>query len=191
MAQPFVKVFAAPGIDSDPRETGVFNSGAAFDPNAQTLKTPPYDWLNEAPEQGYETGQLVGNGSNGATKGKPANSISVRRRGISPWGGFFHGGRNALAMQHPGGIVDTNTGASSLIAGGPGQASTFARVHGGRSNRGMKLPVLPQETKRGGQIAFPAGGGSHEPLVSPLQPNVPGFVSIFMFRRQPKAAARA
>ncbi|SRR6266849_207228 len=177
----FVKVFAAPGIDSHPTEQGVFNSGAGFDPVAPTLKTPPYDWLNEAPSQGYETENLIGNF--GATKAKTIKNIAIRRRGISPWGGFFHGGRQALAMQHPGGITDHNAGCSSIIAGGPGAASTFARIHGGRSQRGMKLPILPQEVKRGGAQAFPLGGGSHEPLVAPLTPKVPGFVSIFQFRK--------
>ena len=184
--QPFVKVYATPGIDSHPNEQGVFNSGAAFDPTAQTLKTPPYDWGNEAPEQGYETGELIGIGSSGATKTKPANALSIRRRGISPWGGFFHGGRQALAMQHPGGIVDHNAGASALIAGGPGSASSMVRISGGRSTRGMKLPVLPQQTKRGSAAAMPTGGGSHDPLVAPLSPNVPGWPSIFMFRNKPK-----
>lgn len=188
MSTPFVKVFAAPGIDSHTDEQGVFNSGAGFDPKAPTLKTPPYDWLNEAPEQGYAAGHLIGIGSNDATKSKPAHALSVRRRGISPWGGFFHGGRQALAFQHPGGITDHNAGASSLIAGGPGSASSLVRISGGRNDRAMKLPVLPQQSKRGGLIAMPAGGGSHDPLVAPFLPNVPGWPSIFMFRNAPKGA---
>lgn len=192
---PFIKVFAAPGVDSSVNETGIFNSGAGLHPATQTLKTPPYDWLNEAPEQGYASGFLIGNGAGkSATKSKPAHALSVRKRGVSPWGGFFAGGRAALAMQHPGGIVDTNTGASSMIAGGAGQASTFVRVQqvgdrNGRKTRGMKLPVLPTQTKRGGVSPFPAGGGSHDAMAAPLQPNVPGFPSIFMFRNQPKGAA--
>lgn len=183
MAQaPFVKVFGAPGIDSHPSEVGVYNSGAGLHPNTETYKTAPYDWLNESPEQGYEHGEFIGSGSQGVTKTKQANSLQIRKRGISPWGGFFHGGRASLAMQHPGGIVDTNTGASSMIAGGAGQASSFVRLHGGRDDRGMKLPVLPQETKRSGIAPFPAGGGTHDPLAAPLQSKVPGFPSIFMFR---------
>jgi hypothetical protein len=180
----FVKVFAAPGIDSHIAEQGVFNSGAGFSPQAPTLKTPPFDWLNEAPEQGYATGRLIGENGDpaGKTVSKNAKGIAIRKRGVSPWGGFFHGGRQSLAMQHPGGIVDHNAGASPLIAGGPGAASTMARIHGGRSQRGMKLPVLPQNVQRGGQTQFPTGGGSHEPLTAPLKPLVPGFVSIFQFR---------
>ena len=188
--QPFVKVYATPGIDSGTNEQGVFNSGAGLHPNTDTLKTPPYDWRNEAPEQGYSSGELIGVGSNGATRSKPAHSMSVRRRGISPWGGFFKGGRHTLSTQHIGGNVDHNAGASSLIAGGPGAASSFARVHGGRSDRGMKLPILPQETKRAGVAAFPAGGNGHDGIAAPLRPNVPGFPSIFMFRNQAKGATK-
>jgi hypothetical protein len=187
----FVKVFASPGIDSHIYEQGVFNSGASLSPQTPTLKTPPYDWGNEMPEQGYATGRLIGAFGDpaGKTKAKGANHISVRKRGTSPWGGFFHGGRAALAMQHPGGIVDTNTGCSPLIAGGPGQGSTLVRVKGGRPQRGMKLPVLPQNVKRGGIMAMPTGGGSHDPLTAPLRPMVPGFVSIFSFK-QVKPSAR-
>jgi hypothetical protein len=177
--QPFVKVYAAPGIDSDTYEYGVFNSGAAFDPQAPTYKTPPYDWLNEAPEQGYKPGKLIGDGDKGATISKPANQMSIRKRGVSPWGGFYPGQAEALAFQHPGGIADMNPGASRLIAGGVGQASSMVRVHGVRNNRGMKLPVLPQEVTRGGIAPLPSGGGSHEPLTAPLLSKVPTWPSIF------------
>jgi hypothetical protein len=176
----FVKVYAAPGIDSHPSEHGPFNSGAGFDPFTPTLKTPPFDWFNEAPSMGKATERLVGNFP--STQAKGADSLKLRKRGHSPWSGYIGGGREALAMQHPGGIVDTNTGASSLIAGGPGAPSTLVRLHGGRSQRGMKLPVLPQEVKRGGATSFPVGGGSHEPLTAPFRPKVPGFASIFAFR---------
>jgi hypothetical protein len=187
--QPFVKVFATPGIDSDPSEQGVFNSGAGLHPHTQTLKTKPYDWLNESREQGYGAGFLVGAGdTNSQTKSKQANQLSVRRRGIAPWGGFFKGGRAHSAMQHRGGIVDSNTGASGLIAGGPGQASTLVRVQGGRVDRNMKLPVLPTQTKRGGVAPMPQGGGSHDPLTAPLKSNVPGFPSIFMFRNRTRGS---
>lgn len=174
--EPFVKVYAAPGIDSHPTEQGVFNSGAGFDPTANTAKTPPYDWLNEAPSQGYATENLVA-GFN-ATKGKPANSMSIRKRGVSPWGGNFPG-KTSLAYQHPGGITDHNAGAAATIAGGAGQASSFVRLHGVRGNRGMKLPVTPQEVTRGTAAPFPTGGGSHEPLTAPMVPKVPGWPSIF------------
>jgi hypothetical protein len=172
---PFVKVFAAPGIDSHPDEVGVYASGAGRD--AGSFKVAPYDWLNESPEQGYATGNLIAD--NMATKAKPINSISIRRRGVSPWGGFFPGKQASIIYQHPGGIADMNPGASSTIAGGPGAASSFVRLHGVRGNRGMKLPTLPQEVTRGGNQPFPAGGGSHEPLTAPLIPKVPGWPSIF------------
>jgi hypothetical protein len=183
----FVKVFASPGIDSHIYEQGIFNSGASFSPQTPTLKTPPYDWSNEAPEQGGAPGRLIGTFGDpaGKTKSKIANQIAVRKRGVSPWGGFFSGGRASLAMQHPGGITDTNLGCSPLIAGGPGQASTLVRVKGGRPQRGMKLPVLPQNVKRGGVMAMPTGGGSHDPLTAPLRSMVPGFVSIFGFKAKP------
>jgi hypothetical protein len=172
---PFVKVFAAPGIDSHPDEVGVYASGAGRDAGA--FKVAPYDWLNESPEQGYATGQLISGYE--ATKAPPINSISIRRRGISPWGGFFPGKKSAIIYQHPGGIADMNPGASSTIAGGPGAASSMCRISGVRNNRGMKLPVLPQEVTRGGNQPFPAGGGSHEPLTAPMIPKVPGWPSIF------------
>jgi hypothetical protein len=175
--EPFVKVFAAPGIDSHPSEQGVFNSGAGFDPTATTSKTPPYDWGNEAPSQNYETENLVGGFD--ATKAPTAHALGVRRRGVSPWGGHFPGKQAAMTFQHPGGIADMNPGASARIAGGPGQASSMVRLHGVRSNRGMKLPVLPQEVTRGGSLPIPVGGGSHDPLVAPLMPKVPGWPSIF------------
>jgi hypothetical protein len=177
---PFVKVYAAPGIDSTPHEQGVFNSGAGFSPAAPTLKTPPYDWSNEAPSQGYGTERLVGTAA--ATKAPDATSLKVRRRGVTPWGGFFSG-RESLKYQHPGGITDHNAGASALIAGGPGAASSFCRINGNnaRDGRRMKLPILPQTVVRGGVASFPAGGGSHEPLIAPLQPKIKGWPTIFSF----------
>lgn len=188
----FVKVFASPGVDSHPNEQGVFTSGAAFDPGAPTLKTPPYDWFNEAPEQGYAIGHLVGPGLDPgrATAAPQANHLGVRKRGVSPWGGFMsEGGRSSLSMQHVGGNVDHNAGASSLIAGGPGSASSLVRINRGGPSRGMKLPLLPQAVKRGGMTQFPAGGGSHDNLAAPLKPMVPGFVSIFQFRNMAKQKA--
>jgi hypothetical protein len=178
---PFVKVFAAPGIDSHISEQGVFNSGAGLDPHAPTTKTPPYDWSNESPSQGYETEHLVGNF--GATKAPTAKSIAVRRRGFSPFGGFFPGKNISLSYQHPGGIADINPGASSLIAGGPSSASSLVRLNGGKINRGMKLPILPQQIVRGGVAGMPSGGGSHEPLVAPLMPKVAGWPTIFSFTK--------
>lgn len=174
---PFVKIYAAPGIDSHPSEQGVFNSGAGFDPQSPSMKTPPYDWGNEVPEQGYQTGQLIGNFP--ATKVDPINTKATRKRGVSPWGGFFPGKRASLIYQHPGGNADMNPGASAQIAGGKGQASSFVRSHGARANRGMKLPVLPQTVTRGGRAGIPTGGGSHDPLTAPLIPKVPGWPSIF------------
>jgi hypothetical protein len=174
---PFVKVFAAPGIDSHPSEVGVFASGAGREPETSTFKSAPYDWFNEAPSQGYHTENLIGGFD--ATKAPPATSMSIRKRGVSPWGGFFPGKRAALIYQHPGGIADMNPGASSRIAGGPGQASSLVRTHGVRNNRGMKLPVLPATVTRGGSAPVPSGGGSHEPLTAPILPKVPGWPSIF------------
>jgi len=184
---PFVKVFAAPGIDSHTSETGVFNSGAGFDPNAPTLKTPPWDWTNEAPTQSYGTENLVGNF--GATKAPDAQSLKVRRRGLAPFGGFFPGKRASLAYQHPGGIADMNPGASSRIAGGPGAASSFCRLSNPSKDRGLKLPVLPNQVAPGLPAPIPTGGGSHEPLAAPLMPRVPGWPTIFSFRG-PKVAKK-
>lgn len=183
--QPFVKVFAAPGIDSQTGEFGVLASGAGHRPDAPTFKASPYDWYNEAPTQHYETENLVGNFP--ATKAPPANSMAIRRRGFTPWGGFFPGKRAAVSHQHPGGIADMNPGASSQIAGGPGAASSFCRLHGVRDNRGMKLPVLPQEVTRGGLANIPTGGGSHDPLVAPMKPRIPGWPTIFAFVGEKKA----
>jgi hypothetical protein len=180
LMQPFVKVFAAPGIDSHTDEQGVFNSGAGFDPKAPTLKTPPYDWYNEAPTQHYETENFVGNFA--ATKAPDVKSLAIRKRGISPWEGFFPGKRQSVIYQHPGGIADMNPGADSRIAGGPGSASSFCRLHGVRDNRGMKLPVLPQEVSRGGKAPIPTGGGGHEPLAAPMKPKIAGWPTIFSFR---------
>lgn len=176
--QPFVKVFAAPGIDSHPAEVGVFNSGAAFDPGAPTLKTPPYDWGNEAPSQDLDTEHLVGGYV--ATKAPVAASLKIRRRGLSPWGGAY---LSVHGQQHPGGITDLNPGSGSVIAGGVGQASSFCRINAknAANNRRMKLPVLPQTAVRAGVSAFPTGGGSHEPLVAPMMPKVPGWPTIFGF----------
>lgn len=182
--EPFVKVFAAPGIDSHPQEFGVYNSGAGRAPETTTLKTPPYDWFNEAPSQNYQTENFIGNF--GATKAQPANQIAIRKRGVSPWGGFFPGKRAALTFQHPGGIADMNPGASARIAGGPGGASSMVRTHGVRNNRGMKLPVLPPSITRGGSAPVPSGGGSHEPLTAPILPKVPGWPSIFKVTAQVK-----
>lgn len=180
--EPFVKVYAAPGIDSHPQEFGVYNSGAGRAPETTTLKTPPYDWFNEAPSQGYHTENLIGNFD--ATKAPHANQMAVRKRGVSPWGGFFPGKRIALAYQHPGGIADMNPGASSRISGGPGAASSLVRTHGVRNNRGMKLPVLPPSVTRGGSAPVPSGGGSHEPLTAPILPKIPGWPSIFKVTKQ-------
>jgi hypothetical protein len=180
-APSFVKVFAAPGIDSTTHEQGVFNSGAGFDPNAPTLKTPPYDWNKENPALGYGTGRLVGNYPE--TTAPDATSLKVRKRGLSPFGGPFSGTGSILSHQHPGGIADMNPGAGSLIAGGRGQASSFCRVNGKYAdvNRRLKLPVLPVPAPRGGVTSFPSGGGSHEPLTAPLQPQISGWPTIFKF----------
>lgn len=175
------KQFAAPGIDSGPEEFGVFNSGAGRHPDTATLKASPTDWANEAASMGFETEHFVGNYP--ATKAPGASSLQIRRRGKAPFGGFFPGARNKEAYQHPGGNVDHNAGADHLIAGGPGQASSFVRVNKTtKPNRGMKLPVMPETIVRGGLATLPAGGGSHEPLVAPLQPKVAGWSSIFSFR---------
>lgn len=180
MDSPFVKVFGSPGIDSHTDEVGLFNSGAGLSPHTGTAKASPWDWWNEAPTQHYETENLIGNFS--ATKAPNAKSIAVRKRGLSPWEGFFPGKRASVIYQHPGGIADMNPGADSRIAGGPGAASSFCRMHGVRDNRGMKLPVLPQEITRGGLAPMPTGGGGHDSLSAPLKPKVPGWPTIFSFR---------
>jgi len=50
-----------------------------------------------------------------------------------------------------------------------------------KGNRGAKLPVLPIPLPRGGVTPLPTGGGSHEPLVAPLQPKISGWPTIFSF----------
>lgn len=179
--QPFVKMFAAPGIDSSTSEQGLFNSGAGLDPNAPTMKTAPFDWGNETASQGYQAEHLVGN--YGATKAPDATSMKIRKRGLSPFGGFFPGKRQSIAYQHPGGIADMNPGANSMIAGGTNRGVVFCRVNsaGASPTRRMKLPTLPQKVTRGGVSKFPTGGGSHEPLVAPMQPQIQGWPTIFKF----------
>ncbi len=108
-------------------------------------------------------------------------SIAVRKRGASPFGGFFQG-KDALIYQHPGGLADMNPGADSKIAGGIGQASSFCRVNINNPDRAMKLPVKPSQITRGGPAKIPTGGGSHEPLVAPMMPKVPGWPTIFSFK---------
>ena len=179
MAPSFVKVFAAPGIDSHISEQGVFNSGAGLAPDHATLKTPPYDWGNEVETYDHNTGRLVGNFA--ATQAPNAASMKIRKRGISPWGGNSTHQRG-ISHMHPGGIADMNPGADSRIAGGSGAASSMCRVNRVTDNsRGMKLPVLPQETARGGAGNVPAGGGGHDSLAAPLKPKVPGWPTIFSF----------
>lgn len=187
-AQPLVfKMFAAPGIDSVPTEVGVFNSGAALAPDHPTAKASPTDWANESVEQNYSAGRLVGNYE--ATQAKGANSIAIRRRGLAPFGGFF-AGKQSLNVQHLGGIVDHNAGADHLIAGGPSAAATFCRVNitQQKHNRGAKLPIMPRMIQRGKLASIPAGGGSHEPLVAPLQPKVSGWPTIFSFTKGARSA---
>lgn len=177
----FVKVFASPGIDSDISEVGLFNSGATFRPEdaRKAAKASPHDWGNEAPSQAHKTENLVGGFD--ATKSKDPRSLRVRNRGISPFGGTFPGAHLA-SHQHPGGIVDMNPGAGSMIAGGTGAASSLVRISRvGDDTRGMKLPVLPKQVTRGGKAMFPQGGGGHDAVAAPIAPKMPGFASIFSF----------
>jgi hypothetical protein len=186
----FVKVFASPGIDSTPGEFGVIASGAAFPPVAGTYKTPPWDWANDAPEQGNEPGRLVGNFS--ATTAPVAADLKVRRRGLSPFGGSFQSPGNPHSQQHTGGIVDMNPGASFLIAGGPGAASSMVRLQSKikKPNLGMKLPVLSNAVQRGGVVPLPAGGSADAGLAAPLMPKLTGWPTIFAFRNPAAATAR-
>ncbi len=181
------KMFAAPGIDSHPLDVGIFNSGAGRAPDTETAKAAPTDWSNESPTQNRTAGRLVGNFE--ATAASGANSMAIRRRGLAPFGGFF-AGRNSLAVQHPGGIVDHNAGADHLIAGGPGAASTFCRVNitQQKHNRGAKLPIMPRMLQRGTVAQIPAGGGQYEPLVAPLQPKISGWPTIFSFTKGARSA---
>lgn len=185
---PFVKMFAAPGIDSHPAEHGCFNSGAGFDPSAPTMKTPPYDWGNESPTQNHGTGCLIGNFE--ATRSPDATSLKIRRRGIDPWGGPppTTGGAN-LGNTHPGGITDMNPGSASTIAGGTGHAPTMCHVNLKKTSftRGMKLPVMPSQAMTGGRNSLPSGGGFGGSLAAPIRPSIPGWTTIFSFSKKAKA----
>lgn len=188
----FVKTFASPGVDSPQEEFGVFASGAGTpNPKAKGFKIFPWDWQNDAPEQGPTPGKFIGNFA--ATQAKPAHSMSVRRRGVSPWGG------SALklhphSMQHTGGNQDMNPGADYQIAGGQGQASSFVRIQSTAAtnqSRGMKLPVLPQATTRGGMAAIPAGGTFDGSPAPPLMPRVNGWATVFAWKQAPAKTTEA
>jgi hypothetical protein len=181
-----VKMFAAPGIDSDVLEWGVYSSGAGLHPSTPTSKVPPSDWLAVNPDISHATGKLVGNFD--ATKAQDPRGMRVRRRGISSWGGLMPGSaphaagptdvrQGTTKFRKSGGIVDTNLGASGIIAGGPGQASSMVRLSGQRKDSGMKLPQLPNQVARGGKVAFPAGG-MHGLPPAPLIPKIPGLAGI-------------
>jgi hypothetical protein len=182
MQGPIVKMYASPGIDSVPQEVGVFASGAGFRPDSPTFKAKPYDWANESRDQGYATGRLIGNFA--ATQAKNANRLKIRRRGKAPFGGTFIPPGNPHSQQHIGGITDMNPGASHLIAGGPGAASTFVRMNTSKekTNRGAKLPVMPNRVTRGGVLPLPTGGGFDAALAAPLTSKVSGWPTIFSFR---------
>lgn len=179
--QPFVRHYAAPGIDSNLEEFGIRSSGAGLHPETVTLKSAPYDWGGINPTAHYDVSELV----NGylETKAPSADRIRVRVRGIDPFGGFFPG-KHPNVNYKAGGVADTNTGLSSMIAGGPGQASSLVRVGKVLPTQGMKLPVLPAEARRGGAMKMPAGGSTTGEAPAPFTPKVAGFPGIFGFIKQ-------
>lgn len=183
MQNPIVKMYASPGIDSVPQEVGVFSSGAGMRPDAPTFKAQPYDWKNDGTNQGHTSGRLIGNFS--ATQAKTADQLKIRRRGVSPFGGQYKSPGNPHSMKHSGGSFDMNPGSSHLIAGGPGQASTFVRTQTKQTkpDRGMKLPVLSHAVTRGGLVPIPTGGGFDAALSAPLASTITGWPTIFAFRK--------
>lgn len=180
-APSFVKTYASPGIDSGPAEFGIFVSGAAQHPITRTFKVNPWDWFNESASQGYSTEKLVGGFS--ATQAPTVDTLKIRRRGVSPFGGMFM--QHPHSLQHPGGIADLNPGADYRIAGGKGQASSMVRVSAptdAMPNRGMKLPTLPRGASRGGVANIPTGGTFDSSPAVPLMPKIAGWPTIFSFR---------
>ncbi|HTD18620.1 MAG TPA: hypothetical protein VK667_03720 [Ktedonobacteraceae bacterium] len=178
--KPFTRQFAAPGIDSDISDYGIYSSGAGFHPEETTTKTSPYDWTNENPTFGHKTAELVNGYS--ATRAQTIDQARVRIRGICPWGGKLPN-RKEYAY-HPGGSVDVNAGAGSMIAGGRGSASSMVRVQKASPTRGMKLPVLPDEMRRGGPSPMPIGGSADTSPAPPFAPKVSGMPSIFGFLKK-------
>lgn len=192
----FVRVYAAPGIDSPTTDQGILSSGAGAHPSSlpklSARNASPVDWANESAAQGGATEHLVAGYA--ATKSPNANSLKVRVRGISPWGSKFVSsvkvkqapGRPGApdSSQHPQGNADLNPGAGSMIAGGRGAASTFVRtkIRDPKNRQGMKLPVLPGQAQRGGAIPIPSGGGVlGTGPAAPVTPLIPGLNSIFKF----------
>src|SRR2546429_429304 len=122
-----MKTFAAPGIDSNPAEQGVYNSGAGLHPTTDTAKISglPFDWRSNNPAIDRVTTNLIGNFD--ATKAPDASTIRVRQRGVTVWGGSFVKYKTGQTREKSGGIGDMNTGADLRIAGGKGQASSLVR----------------------------------------------------------------
>src|SRR5713101_1335838 len=144
---PPFKRYAAPGIDSTIKEQGVVSSaaGSAFVVNeGQPFKSSPGDWISFGAQQDHATEELI-KGFN-ATEALKADDLKTRKRGVSPWGGKFVTAVPTITKR--GGIADMNPGAGSYIAGGASAASRFVRIKTMQPDRGMKLPILPQETKR-------------------------------------------
>lgn len=184
-----MKVFACPGIDSDVSEYGVFNSDAGrAGGRGFKQKGVPSDWSSRNPVWGLATGRLVGNYA--ATQSPNVKSLRIRRRGVSPWGGYPHHilksrykNDNADSMLNVGGSVDMNPGCSSLIAGGSGAASSMVRTQSKeKRDRGMKLPVLPATLHRKGNASTPMGGTSNAPS-APITPRLMGLPSIVKVKR--------
>lgn len=187
-----MKAFASPGIDSNPDEHGVYNSGAGLRPDTPVSKTHalPPDWGSNNPLIDHVTSNLIGGFD--ATAAPDASTIRVRRRGVSPFGGSFDRFGSGINANKSGGTSDMNTGASGLIAGGKGQASSFVRVQGPKKqDEGMKLPVLPKQVIRGGVTATPSGGGvMGTGAPAPIQPKVYGFPSIIKVLINPNSVKK-
>lgn len=164
----FTKRYASPGID-DAGDFGVLSSGAGLLPGDITgiQKASPSDWSALNPDIGLSTGRLIGN--NAGTQATPINETRSRKRGISPFGGYFPTGGPQRTIK-VGGIADLNTGADSLIAGGKAQASSMVRFNG-RNVKAMRLPVIPMQVTRGGIAKTPSGGQS--PGFGPAVPTLP------------------
>lgn len=187
---------ASPGVDGF-HNWGPFASGASTSGFASVTKAGrvPSDWASNDPNWGHPGGGGVGSIFPSV---KGAKAIRNRKRGISPFEGFFSSvsgrsgkvnvesgsGLKADSVMKPGGIVDLNPGADNAIAGGvmgAGQASTLVRLHGVRGDRNMRLPVMPPAAARSGEPMNPAGGAQDAGPMAPLMPQVAGMPSIFGF----------
>lgn len=186
---------ASPGMDGEhnfgPLQSGASTGGSL---GVRTVaSTAPSDAGSLNTNWGHNGGGGVGSVF---PHSKPASAARNRKRGISPWGGFFTSvsGRKANlstnsgsgvrsdAVMKPGGTADLNPGADNSIAGGilgATQASTMVRLNGGRGNRNMRLPVMPDAAQPSKVRMTPGGAGPDGGIAAPLIPQIPGFPGIF------------